>query len=355
MTILGAVAPDTPLHQETASTYDALLIVSYGGPESHEDVLPFLENATRGRNVPRERLLEVAEHYHHFGGVSPINEQNRRLMSALRIELSVHGIGLPIYLGNRNWHPFITDTLRQMRDDGVRRALALVTSTFSCYSGCRQYREDVARAIAEVGEGAPQVDKVRMYFNHPGFIAANGANLTAALTQFPAERRSGVRVLFTAHSIPLAMARGSAYEVQLTEAARLVAAAAGVDSWDLVFQSRSGPPSVPWLEPDVCDHLTRLAEKGVRDVVALPIGFVSDHMEVRYDLDTEALDRARRLGLNFVRAATVGTSPGYLAMLRELIEERLTDHPVRRALGTLGPSHDICPVGCCPDGRARPG
>jgi ferrochelatase len=238
-----------------------------------------------------------------------------------------------------------------MRDDGVRRAIALVTSAFSCYSGCRQYREDVERALEAVGIGAPEVDKLRVFFNHPGFIEVNANNLMDALGQVPAERRSRARVVFTAHSIPLTMARSSAYEAQLREASRLVADAAGVASWDLVYQSRSGPPQVPWLEPDVCDHLEALAGRAVRDVVVLPIGFLSDHIEVRYDLDTEGRQKAEGLGLNLVRARTVGTAPAYVAMLRELIQERMVDRPERRALGSLGPSHDICPFECCPDGR----
>jgi protoporphyrin/coproporphyrin ferrochelatase len=351
MSVRGAATPDAPLVQTGARVYDAVLVVSYGGPEGPDDVLPFLENATRGRPVPRERLLEVAEHYKHFGGVSPINAQNRALVAELHHELAAHGRALPIYLGNRNWHPYLVDTVRQMRDDGVRRAIALVTSAFSCYSGCRQYREDVSRALEVVGSAAPEVDKLRVFFNHPGFIAANAANLTEALGQLPPERRSGARVVFTAHSIPLAMARASAYEVQLKEASRLVAEAASVQSWDLVYQSRSGPPQVPWLGPDICDHLEALAGGSVRDVVVLPIGFLSDHMEVQYDLDTEGRKKAEELGLTLIRARTVGTAPAFIAMLRELILERTMDRPVRRALGTLGPSHDICPIDCCKDGR----
>jgi len=331
--------------------YDAVLVVSYGGPEGPDEVLPFLENATRGRPVPRERLLAVAEHYQHFGGISPINAQNRELIAALRREMGTHGLALPIYLGNRNWHPFLVDTIRRMRDDGVHRVIALVTSAFSCYSGCRQYREDVGRALDAVGPGAPEVDKLRVFFNHPGFIEANTGNLVEALDQLPPDRRSQARVVFTAHSIPLAMAGPSAYEMQLREASRLVASAAGIPSWDLVYQSRSGPPHVPWLEPDVCDHLEVLAGRSVRDVVILPIGFLSDHMEVLYDLDIEARRKAEEFGITLIRARTVGTAPAYVAMLRELILERTSDRPERRALGLLGPSHDICPVACCPDGR----
>jgi ferrochelatase len=357
MSIHGAATADAPLFQEGGRVYDAVLVVSYGGPEGPDDVLPFLENATRGRPVPRERLLEVAEHYEHFGGVSPINAQNRELVAALERELATHGPALPVYLGNRNWHPYLVDTVRRMRDDGIRRAIALVTSAFSCYSGCRQYREDVARALEAVGFGAPEVDKLRVFFNHPGFIEANATRLIDGLGQVPADRRARARVVFTAHSIPTAMARPSAYEVQLREACRLVAVAAGVASWDLVYQSRSGSPHVPWLEPDVCDHLDALAGRSVRDVIIVPIGFLSDHMEVLYDLDTEARPKAEDLGLTLVRARTVGTAPAYIGMLRELIQERMVDQPERRALGPLGPSHDICPLDCCPSGsfaaRAR--
>jgi protoporphyrin/coproporphyrin ferrochelatase len=347
MTIHGAASAEASLYDDEARAYDAVLVVSFGGPEGPDDVLPFLENVTRGRPVPRERLLAVAEHYQHFGGVSPINEQNRALVAALRRELATHPPALPVYLGNRNWHPYLTETIRQMRDDGVRRALALVTSAFGCYSGCRQYREDVIRALEAVGPGAPEVDKLRLFFNHPGFIKANAANLKDALDQFQADRRSTARVVFTAHSIPMAMAHASGYEAQLLEASRLVAEAAGALTWDLVYQSRSGPPHIPWLEPDICAHLEALAGLGLRDVVIHPIGFLSDHMEVRYDLDTECREKAEELGLTLVRARTVGTAPGFVAMLRELIQERMMERPERRALGALGPSHDICPIDCC--------
>ncbi|HSE43705.1 MAG TPA: ferrochelatase [Gemmatimonadales bacterium] len=354
MTIHGAASAEASLYDDVARAYDAVLVVSFGGPEGPDDVLPFLENVTRGRAVPRERLLAVAEHYQHFGGVSPINEQNRALVAALRRELASHPPALPVYLGNRNWHPYLADTIRQMRDDGVRRALALVTSAFGCYSGCRQYREDVIRALEAAGPGAPEVDKLRLFFNHTGFIEANAANLKEALDRFPPDRRGVVRVVFTAHSIPMAMAHASGYEPQLLEASRLVAEAAGAPSWDLIYQSRSGPPHVPWLEPDVCAHLEALASQGVREVVIHPIGFLSDHMEVRYDLDTESRTKAEELGLTLVRARTVGTAPGFVAMLRELIQERMVERPERPALGCLGPSHDICPIDCCLPGTVIP-
>lgn len=353
MSIRGADRPDAPRRDPVARLYDAVLVVSYGGPEGPDDVRPFLEHATRGRRVPRERLFEVAEHYHHFGGISPINAQNRALVAALAQELASRGQRLPVYFGNRNWHPFLEDTVRQMGDDGVRRGIALVTSAFSCYSGCRQYREDVIRACEAVGPGAPEFDKLRVFFNHPGFVAAKAATLTATLERFPAERRGAAQVVFTAHSIPVAMARSSGYEAELREAAGLIAGVAGVTRWSLAYQSRSGPPSVPWLEPDIGDHLRELRAGGVTEVVVHPIGFLSDHMEVLYDLDLEAKAVAEELGIGFARAPTAGTDPRLVAMLADLIAERTSGRPERPALGSLGPGHDICPVGCCPDGRPR--
>jgi len=331
-----------------ATNYDALLVVSFGGPERREDVLPFLENVLRGRNVPRERMLEVAEHYYHLGGISPINAQNRALIAALADEFAAAGLELPIYFGNRNWHPLLPETLRQMRDNGVRRALAFFTSAFSSYSGCRQYRENIAAAQTAVGEGAPQIDKLRMFFNHPGFIEPMIERLAAALGQIPSQRRRRAQVLFTAHSIPRAMATGCQYEAQFREASRLVADGAGAKNWRLVYQSRSGPPSQPWIEPDVLAALDEVAQEGKStDVIVVPIGFISDHMEVMYDLDEEARHKAQELGLNFVRAQTVGTHPRFVRMIRELVQERLTANPSRLALGELGPSHDICPADCC--------
>jgi ferrochelatase len=328
--------------------YDAFLLVSFGGPERREDVLPFLENVLRGRNVPRERMLEVAEHYYHFGGVSPINSQNRELLAALQAEFDQAGLRLPLYFGNRNWHPLLPDTLRQMRADGVQRALAFFTSAFSSYSGCRQYRENIAAAQAEVGEGSPQVDKLRVFYNHPGFIEPMIERVRTALEQLPPPRAAEANLLFTAHSIPQAMADNCRYEAQFREASRLVAAGLGHQRWRLVYQSRSGPPSQPWLGPDIGEALTEIAAAGgSRDVVAVPIGFISDHMEVLFDLDEEAQHKAQELGLKLVRAGTVGTHPRFVRMIRELMEERLGDSPQRLALGECGPSHDICPVDCC--------
>jgi protoporphyrin/coproporphyrin ferrochelatase len=331
--------------------YDAILIVGFGGPERREDVLPFLENVTRGRNVPRERILEVAEHYDHCNGVSPINAQIRALIAALRPELDRHGISLPIYWGNRNWQPMLTDTLAEMAAHGVQRALAVVQAAYSSYSSCRQYREDIARAQAEVGAAAPAVDKVRVFYNHPEFIAANADRIREALDRMSEDCRREVHVAFTAHSIPMSMARNCEYEHQLTEACRLVAAEIGVASerWALVYQSRSGRPADPWLEPDILDHLKGLRQSGIGSVVIQPVGFLSDHMEVIYDLDEEARALAEEIGLTMVRAATVGTHPRFIGMLRELIAERLgnTELSSRRALGRDGPSRDVCPEGCC--------
>jgi ferrochelatase len=329
--------------------YDAILLVSFGGPEKPEDVIPFLENVVRGKNVPRERMLAVAEHYYHFGGKSPINDQNRALIAALRTELEANGPRLPVYWGNRNWHPMLTDTMAHMKADGIQRALAFVTSGYNSYSSCRQYRENIENAQAHVGEGAPQVDKIRAYFNHPGFIAAATDRLREALNRIPPERRAATHLVYTAHSIPLSMAENYRYSEQLREAARLVSAELRHSNAPLVYQSRSGPASQPWLGPDILEHLREVAAgQRVRDVVIVPIGFVSDHMEVAYDLDIEARKLCRKLGLNMVRASCVGTHPKFVAMIRELILERMEPGRDRRSLGLLGASHDVCPEGCCP-------
>jgi ferrochelatase len=339
-------------------SYDALVLISFGGPERPEDVLPFLANVTRGRNVPPERLAEVAEHYHHFGGVSPINQQNRDLLAAIRADFAANGIDLPVYWGNRNWHPMLADTVAQMRADGIRSALGFVTSAYAGYSSCRQYLEDIAAARAAVGPDAPRIDKLRQYWDHPGFVEPHADAVVAALNTLDAARRATTRLVFTAHSVPVSMAaasgpEGGRYEAQLRETARLVAAAAAPDlRYDLVWQSRSGPPHVPWLEPDINDHLRTLPEEGVTSVVVSPIGFVSDHLEVVWDLDTEAAATAKQLGLDYVRAATPGTDPRFVAMVRELVTERLNpaDTVPRRRLGTL-PAWDACAAGCCPPSR----
>ncbi|HEX5708659.1 MAG TPA: ferrochelatase [Pyrinomonadaceae bacterium] len=328
-------------------TFDAVLVLSFGGPEGMDDVMPFLRNVLRGRNVPEERMRAVAHHYEMFGGVSPINAQNRALIAALERELEAEGPRLPVYWGNRNWHPFLADALRRMKSDGVRNALAFVTSAYSSYSGCRQYREDIERARAEVGEGAPQVSKLRAFYNHPGFVEPNAENLRAALARIPEARRARAEVAFTAHSIPVSMADGCDYESQLRETSRLVAVAAGCERYSLVFQSRSGPPTQAWLEPDVCDYLRDARASGASDVVLAPVGFISDHMEVVYDLDTEARGLAEELGLNLLRAATVGTHPTFVRMIRELITERLDSDAPRRFLGEQGPRADTCAPDCC--------
>jgi ferrochelatase len=338
-----------------SQNYDAILVVSFGGPEGMADVMPFLENVTRGRNIPRARLEEVAHHYERFGGVSPINEQNRQLIAALREELNAHGINLPIYWGNRNWHPLLTDEVQRMANDGIRRALAFVTSAYSSYSSCRQYRENIQTAQEAVGARAPEIDKLRVFYNHPNFIAPNVENIRAALAQIPAARRATTHIAFTAHSIPSAMAANCDYEAQLTETSRLIAETLGMDDWRLVFQSRSGSPMQPWLEPDICDHLRELKTKNVADLVIAPVGFISDHVEILYDLDTEAAQLAAELGINMVRAKTVGAHPTFVQMIRELIEERLDPTRPRRALGARGASHDFCPIDCClPGATARP-
>ncbi len=334
--------------------FDAVLILSFGGPESMDDVMPFLENVLRGRNVPRERMLEVAHHYELFGGVSPINGQNRALIAALETELHEHDIDLPIYWGNRNWHPMLTDTMRQMAADGVLHALAFITSAYSSYSSCRQYREDIQRAQDAVGADAPHVTVLRKFYNHPGFIEPNREHLQAALEQIPAERRANAHVAFTAHSIPQSMAATSRYEAQLKEACGLVADGLGLANWKLVYQSRSGAPGQPWLEPDINEHLKSLQAEGVTDVVVAPIGFTSDHMEVLYDLDTEAQALAQEIGLNLVRAETAGTSPAFVSMIRELIVDAITNNDQPRFLGTRAPAEDVCLATCCAPPQGRP-
>jgi len=335
--------------------YEAILVVSFGGPESREDVIPFLETVLRGKNIPRERLLTVAEHYYHFGGKSPINQQTRDLIAALKTELEESGPNLPVYLGNRNWHPLLPDTLRKMKQDGIGRAIGFVTSAYSSYSGCRQYREDIARAQGEVGPGVPEVDKLRAFFNHPGFIEATVDRVEDALREIPLDAQQNVQIIYTAHSIPLSMANTSDYVRQLQEVQRLVAEAIGHTNHVLVYQSRSGAPGQPWLEPDILDYLRRVKAKNLASAVVLaPIGFLSDHMEVLYDLDVEAHQLCESLGLPMTRAKTVGVHPKFIAMIRELIVERMNPESERRALGVLGPRPDICAVDCCPAPQ-RPG
>ena len=307
--------------------YDAFLLVSFGGPEKHEDVIPFLENVLRGKNVPRERMLEVAEHYYHFDGVSPINRQCRQLLAALEAEFIGHGLALPLYWGNRNWDPMLADTVRRMRDDGVKHAVALATSAFGSYSGCRQYREDIAGAVAAV-EGAPSIEKLPPFWDHPGFIETVTARVQEALEKLP-----GADVIYTAHSVPLSMAQSSPYEWQLRTACARVNRALGLPEPVLVFQSRSGPPTQPWLEPDVSEYIRGTASK---KLVVMPVGFLSDHMEVLYDLDTEAADAAKQRGIGFVRAATPGTHPRFVSGIREMVQAAMIS----------GPAY-ICAPDCC--------
>nr|WP_211659007.1 ferrochelatase [Phytoactinopolyspora halophila] len=345
--------------------YDALLVVSFGGPEGQEDVIPFLENVTRGKGVPRERLEEVGEHYRAFGGKSPINDQNRELIARVRDELARVGVSVPVYWGNRNWHPYLTDEVNRMAADGIRRAAAFVTSAYSSYSGCRQYREDLARAVTDVGASAPRIDRLRHCFDHPGFISANTDSVVGALGELPRAAADGARLVFVTHSIPVTMAResgphGDAYVAQheavASSVVQQVAERTGVSyDHDLVFCSRSGPPEVPWLEPDVNDHLETLAAEGAPAVVLAPIGFLSDHMEVAYDLDTEALATTKRLGLPAARAATVGTHPDFVSAIVGLLFERAAaergESVTRASIGAPGPSWDTCPAHCCPNPR----
>ena len=352
-----------------AAPYDALLLVSFGGPERAEDVVPFLENVTRGRAIPRERLQEVGEHYFARGGKSPINDQNREFLAALREDFRGNGLDLPVYWGNRNWHPYLADTLRQMKADGVDRVACVLTSAYSSYSGCRQYRENLADAVAEVGEGAPRLDRLRHYFNHPGFIEPMVDATLAALADLGEGVRHDARVLFVTHSIPTSMNAGSgpdggAYVAQHLTVAEEIGERVRQETGhryatDLVFCSRSGPPHVPWLEPDVNDRIEELSAEGVEAVVLVPIGFVSDHMEVIHDLDTEARETAEKLGVAFSRAATAGVDPRFVSMVRDLLLERAAverDQEVARAtVGALPPSWDLCPADCCPNpGGHRP-
>lgn len=339
----------------TNEGYDAIVVVGFGGPEKPDDVIPFLENVLRGRNVPRERMLEVAEHYYHFGGVSPINEQTRELIDALRPELESSGIALPVYWGNRNWHPMLEDTFQQMSDNGVRRALALVLAAYGSYSSCRQYKEDIERAQAAVNGPVPQVDKIRLFYNHPDFIAANVDHLRQALNELPAEARDSAQIAFTAHSIPNSMAAGCGYVEQLHETCRLIAEALewNSDRWALVYQSRSGRPQDPWLEPDICDYVRTLKDEGASGVVIAPIGFLSDHMEVMFDLDEEARDVCREIDLPMTRARTVGVHPTFITMLRKLMQERIDPQVEHEAIGQFGP-REQCPPGCCPPPPRRP-
>jgi protoporphyrin/coproporphyrin ferrochelatase len=363
--------PPTPQHDHRkpdTSPYDALLLVSFGGPEKPEDVVPFLENVTRGRGIPRERLEEVGEHYFLFGGRSPINDQNREFLAALREDLDGAGIDLPVYWGNRNWDPYLTDTVRQMAADGITRAACFMTSAYSSYSSCRQYRENLADAVAALGEqseDAPRLDKLRHYFNHPGFVEAVVDATLAALAELPDAAREGAHLAFVTHSIPVAMndtsgPLGGAYVAQHRSVAQEVVDRVREETGrrhahELVYCSRSGAPHIPWLEPDVNDHLRALRDRGVPGVVLVPVGFVSDHMEVIYDLDTEAMATAEEIGLPTRRAATAGVDPRFVSAVRDLLLERAAvergDERERAAVGSMDALWDHCPVGCCPNPR----
>lgn len=348
----------------TPDPYDAVLLVSFGGPEKPEDVVPFLRNVTAGKNIPDERLVEVGAHYELFGGRSPINDQNREFLAAIREDFASNGLDLPVYWGNRNWDPYLTDALEEMKADGITRAACIVTSAYSSYSGCRQYRENLADAVAAV-PGAPRLDRLRHYFNHPGFVEPNVDATLSALALLPGEAQREAHLAFVTHSIPTTMNDGSgpiggAYVHQhrtvMEEIVDRVREETGhLYPAELVFCSRSGPPSMPWLEPDVNDHLEELHADGVRAVVVIPIGFVSDHMEVIYDLDTEAKATAERLGMAFERAATAGVDPRFVAMVRDLVLERASaergEDPERPVLGAVPAAWDVCAAGCCANPR----
>jgi protoporphyrin/coproporphyrin ferrochelatase len=327
--------------------YDALLIVSFGGPERPEEVGPFLENVARGRNIPPERLDDVAAHYELFGGRSPLPGEIRALLAAVVARLNAVGPELNVYWGNRFWHPLLEDALAEMAEDGVARALAFCTSAYGSPPGCREYREEIAAAAA-AGPAAPVIDKLRLFYNHPGFIEPQAERAADAFAQLPDDRRDAARLVFTAHSLPVEMARAAPYERQLREACRLVAERLGRPEWNLAYQSRSGPPSQPWLEPDVRQHLFDLGRSGrARDVIVVPVGFVCEHMEVAYDLDVECRAICEEVGLNYLRAGTVGSHPRLVEMIRELILERVEPGAPRLALGDQGPADDLCPADCC--------
>ena len=324
---MPSISSNGPAQPGPVHGIDAILIVSFGGPEGPDDVMPFLRNVTRGRGISQERLAAVAEHYHRFDGVSPINQCNRDLIEALVGELAERGTELPVYWGNRNWPPLLADTVAEMRDDGICRALAFATSAFGSYSGCRQYAEDIKRARASVGPDAPAIHKLPPFWDQDGFLSAMAQNLNDARRFEPT-----APVVFTAHSIPESMAATAPYATQLDEACRRVASRTGAVEWSLAYQSRSGPPRVRWLEPDIGDELDRLAHAGAEAVIVAPIGFVADHMEVVYDLDTEARQRADMLGLRYCLVPTVGTHPAFVKMIADL---------------ALTPPPAPCPTDCC--------
>ena len=317
-------------------TFDALLLLSFGGPEGPEQVMPFLENVTRGRGIPPERLASVAEHYLHFGGVSPINGINRALIAQIQTELAERGETLPVYFGNRNWDPYIADTVESMRADGITRAAVFSTSAWGGYSGCAQYQEDITRALAEVGDGSPELVKLRQYFDHPLLVEMFADGIAEAAATLPAPLREDARLVFTAHSIPLRAANRCGpdlYPRQVAYSSSLVAAAAGYADYDQVWQSRSGPPSVPWLEPDVADHLSALAEAGTRAVIVCPIGFVADHIEVIWDLDSELAEQAAGLGIALARATTPNAQSRFARLALDLLDEKRDGLEPARVIG----------------------
>lgn len=331
---------------ESISEYDGFLLLSFGGPEGMDDVMPFLRNVTRGRNVPDSRLEEVAHHYYKFGGISPINAQNRALIEKLREKFSETGLKLPIYFGNRNWHPMLDETVAQMRDDGIKRVIAFATAAYSSYSSCRQYIEDIERACSAAGRSAPLVDKIAPYYNHPSFVEANESQLRDAIARLPEDERAHVHIAFTAHSIPQAMAAGCLYETELKQTAKILADRVGCNDWEMVYQSRSGSPKQPWLEPDICDHIRALKDQGKRSLVMAPIGFVSDHMEILYDLDTEAKSLCDELGITVERASTAGTHPAFVDMICQLVEDK--QKALKQSIAEGFEYMRDCPVPCCP-------
>ncbi|ANI39820.1 ferrochelatase [Mycolicibacterium vaccae] len=335
-------------------TFDALLLLSFGGPEGPEQVMPFLENVTRGRGIPRERLESVAEHYLHFGGVSPINGINRELITSIEAELARRGQQIPVYFGNRNWEPYVEDTVATMRDNGIRRAAVFSTSAWGGYSGCTQYQEDIARGRAAAGPDAPELVKLRQYFDHPLLIEMFADAVDTAAATLPEELRGQARLVFTAHSIPLRAASRCGpdlYQRQVEHTAALVAAAAGYPEYDQVWQSRSGPPQVPWLEPDVGDHLTTLAAQGARAVIVCPVGFVADHIEVVWDLDNELAEQAAEAGIAFARASTPNAQPRFAELVVDLMDELRLGVPPRRVGGGQVPCYGSSVNGalCTPD------
>ena len=364
-------AADGPEHVEAPVAYDAILLASFGGPEGQDDVIPFLRNVTRGRGIPDERLEAVAHHYRAFGGVSPINDQNRELKAALEAELARRGIDLPVLWGNRNWNPYLAEALREADAQGLRTLIAIATSAYSSYSSCRQYREDFAIALAETGlKGTVTIDKVRQFFDHPGFVQPFIEGVASGLAELESrvlgiDLATEARVLFSTHSIPSEDAQrsgpasrgfgeGGAYAAQHLAVAEVVMHESGRGvPWDLVYQSRSGPPTQPWLEPDVNDRIGELAESGVRGIVIVPLGFVSDHMEVKWDLDTEALETAEEHGIVAIRVPTPGVHSAYVSGLIDLVLERRDGIPAaeRPARTGLGPWYDVCRPGCCENVR----